>query len=358
VQGIQPSINFNLNPTIYGNYIFINKNSKIKAIRHVITPSVGFNFVPGISGLVPNYNRTYRTGVNAKDSTNIMSTYSIYDGTKYGTPGTPTRAGSFSFGLNNSVEMKVRSDKDTVTGVKKIKILQSLNFSSSYNIYADSMNLTPIRFSGSAPVMEGLDITFSGTIDPYVNDGYGRDINKFYWKTHLMPGRLTDFSTGFGYNFQSAQGKKSGTTNGTGPANGPGNAIDNQAKRPGPPQTEEEYNYFSVPWNFRFNYIFNYQNNGVTKNYTQTLSFSGDVKLTKKWATTFNSGYDFKLKKFSYTAFTITRDLHCWDMLVNFCPFGNYKFYNFTIRAKSTILRDLKYEKRKDYRDFSSYSAY
>jgi hypothetical protein len=88
------------------------------------------------------------------------------------------------------------------------------------------------------------------------------------------------------------------------------------------------------------------------------LSFSGDVKLTKKWSSTFNSGYDFKAKKFSYTSFTITRDLHCWMMMVNFSPFGTYKFYNFTINAKSSILHDLKYEKRKDYRDFSTNSAY
>ncbi len=342
VQGFTPSISFNLNPTIYGMYTF-SKKSKIQAIRHVITPSVGFSFVPGINGLVPDYYRQYKTGV--KNGVDVKSDYSIYDGTKYGTPSVPRRSGSFSFGLNNSLEMKVKSDKDTVTGVKKVKIFQSLNFSSSYDIYRDSMNLTPIRFSASAPIVEGIDIQFSGTIDPYENDYYGRDINKFYWKTHNFPGRLTDFSTGFGYNFKSAQGKPTTTAN-------------DKPKKPETPQTNDEYGYYDIPWNFRFNYIFNYQNNGVIKNITQTLSFSGDVKLTKKWATTFNSGYDFKTKQFSYTAFTITRDLHCWEMMVNFSPFGNYKFYNFTIRAKSTILRDLKYEKRKDYRDFSGYNAF
>jgi len=356
VQGFTPSINFNLNPTIYGMYTF-SKNSKIQAIRHVITPSIGFSFVPGISGMVPNYYRQYRTG--NKNGVDVMSDYSIYDGTKYGTPGVPRRSGSLSFGLNNSVEMKIKSAKDTVTGVKKVKILQSLNFSSSYDIYRDSMNLSPIRFSGSAPITEGLDITFSGTIDPYENDVYGRDINRFYWTTHGLPGRLTDFSTGFGYNFKSAQGKKTNDPNDktNNPNDNTNNPNDN-TKKAVPQQPDTEYGYFDVPWNFRFNYILNYQNNGVTKNFTQTLSFSGDVKLTKKLSSTVTSGYDFKSHQFSYTAFTITRDLHCWEILVNFSPFGNYKFYNFTIHAKSTILRDLKYEKRKDYRDFSGYSAY
>ncbi len=343
IHGITPSINFNLNPTIYGMYSF-SKNAKVQAIRHVITPSVGFNFVPGIEKLVPEYFGKYATGLQTNGDT-IKNSYSFYEGTQYGTPSVPRRSGSFSFGLNNSLEMKVKSDKDTVTGVKKVKILQSLNFSSSYDIYKETMKLAPIRFSGTAPITEGIDISFSGTINPYENDEYGRDINKIYWKSHSMPGRLTDFQTGLGYNFKSAQGKKTAET-------------DDKTKKPETKTPTTDYGYYDVPWNFRFNYIFNYRNNGVGKNVSQTLQFSGDVKLTPKWGTTFSSGYDFKTKLFSYTAFSITRDLHCWDLTVNFCPFGNFKFYNFTIRPKSSILRDLKYEKRKDYRDFSGYNPY
>jgi len=84
----------------------------------------------------------------------------------------------------------------------------------------------------------------------------------------------------------------------------------------------------------------------------QSLSFGGNLNLTSKWSINFNSGYDFDKKDLVYTSFSITRNLHCFQMSINFVPFGPYKFYNFRIFALSQFLSDLKYEQRKDYRDY------
>jgi hypothetical protein len=68
-------------------------------------------------------------------------------------------------------------------------------------------------------------------------------------------------------------------------------------------------------------------------------------------AINYTSGYDFKGKAMTMTSIGIKRDLHCWEMNLNWIPVGSMKGWNFTIRAKASVLGDLKYERRKDYHD-------
>ena len=111
------------------------------------------------------------------------------------------------------------------------------------------------------------------------------------------------------------------------------------------------YYDFSIPWNFSFNYSVYYQNSGLRKNITQTLSFNGSVTLTPKWGVSFNSGYDFEEKKLTPTTFSINRDLHCWQMSFSWVPTGFMKSWSFNIHIKSNILRDLKYDKSNSHYD-------
>jgi hypothetical protein len=53
-------------------------------------------------------------------------------------------------------------------------------------------------------------------------------------------------------------------------------------------------------------------------------------------------------KEFTPTNIMIRRDLHCWEMKLNWIPFGTRKGYFFTINVKSSVLQDLKLEKKKD----------
>ena len=116
------------------------------------------------------------------------------------------------------------------------------------------------------------------------------------------------------------------------------------------------YQVFKMPWSLNFNYSFNISEdtskpiNRKTMRYpyryTHNLSASGNIKLSNKWAVSFNSGYDFEAKKIVQTTFNITRDLHCFSMSASLSPFGQWKYYNFTIRANASILQDLKWEQR------------
>ena len=122
---------------------------------------------------------------------------------------------------------------------------------------------------------------------------------------------------------------------------------------------EETRDFYKIPWNLNVNYTQNL-NMGTTlqseKTSTQTLGFSGNIKVTPKWKLGFHSGYDFSdetnqewWKKFSYTSIDIYRDLHCWELLFHWIPTGYQRSYTLTIRVKADILKDLKYEKRKDW---------
>jgi len=115
----------------------------------------------------------------------------------------------------------------------------------------------------------------------------------------------------------------------------------------------DEYGYvrFDVPWSLRMAYNFSYSKPGLKTNVTQTMALSGDVRLTSKMAINYNTGFDFKQKEITPTRVGISRDLHCWEMSFNWIPVGYMKSWNFTIRARASMLQDLKYERRKDYHE-------
>ncbi|MBN2519072.1 MAG: LPS-assembly protein LptD, partial [Bacteroidales bacterium] len=112
------------------------------------------------------------------------------------------------------------------------------------------------------------------------------------------------------------------------------------------------YADFNVPWDFSFDYSLNYTKTLVTPKIIQTLSFRGNVSLTPKWKIGFHSGFDFEEKKLTYTTVNIYRDLHCFEARFNWVPLGRMRSYGFTIRAKSSVLHDLKWDKpRASYHD-------
>jgi hypothetical protein len=109
---------------------------------------------------------------------------------------------------------------------------------------------------------------------------------------------------------------------------------------------------WDIPWNVSFGYVlaYNKQVSGTT-NITQTISMNGDFSLSDKWKINFNTGFDAQTKELTQTMIGIARDLHCWQMNVNWVPFGAFTSYNIDIRVKSTILQDLKVSRRRSFFD-------
>jgi len=115
----------------------------------------------------------------------------------------------------------------------------------------------------------------------------------------------------------------------------------------------DEYINFNIPWTFRVGYSINRSQNGFDSPVTrQSLQFNGTLGLTKNTQITYNSGYDFEVNEFTTTRIGVTRDLHCWTMSFNWVPFGALQSYFVSIRVKSSLLQDLKIEKRRSFLDF------
>jgi len=329
------STTVSLNTRFYGSYTF-KDGSPVKAIRHVISPSASFTYKPDYSD--PHYG--YYKSVQA-DTLGNMQQYSIFDIGIYSKPST-NEAGVLNLSLQNTLEMKVKSRKDSIQGEKKIKLLDAFNFSSSYNMFSDSLNWSAVRLDARTNPFPFFNLRVNCSFDPYSLDSLGRRTNTPQWEIDNTPGRLTDVTTSAEISLKS---KKSP-----------------QGKKESDYATEEEleminnnpdlYIDFNVPWSLAISYNLKYSKPQFEKSITNSFSCRGDVRLTKAWKIGFTSGYDFQLHKITITTLDIYRDLHCWEMRINVIPFGERKRYEVNINVKSSVLQDLKLTRKRDWYDY------
>ena len=341
------SMSVSASTTVYGMYDFTKKkrDRKIQAIRHVLTPSIGFSYTPDFGDFKYGYYKSLQ-----RDSLGTTQTYSPYAQNAYSVPSSG-RNMSMNFSLSQNLEMKVLSKRDT-SGVKKIKLIDELRISGSYNFLADSMRLSTIPISFRTTLFGNFGINLSATLDPYRLTPDGKRINKLFF-----PGRIVSTGWSFGYTFKSRDDRSQTAINDItsippeymNPFYDPYGTMDPVLRRQYMAQT---YYDFSLPWNFGFNYTVNYSIStgnyppkGYKKNVTQTVGFNGSLNLTPKMGITFQGGYDIKANRLTTSSVSITRDLHCWQMSFSWIPFGTYRSWSFNIGVKAASLSDLKYDK-------------
>ena len=356
-QAVNPAISAGYNPQIFGMYSFVNPESRIQAIRHVIKPSIGFSYVPEIPGLSSDMYDTVQTDASQQN----YEEYSIFEGNIYGTPSLSNKSGSLSFGLVNLVEAKV-FEKDDTTGIaKKVKIIDNFGITSGYNIFADSMRWAPVSMQARTTLLENINISARANFDLYGIDSLGRPLSSFALSANNKLMRLTSLGTSVDLSLdQLFSGKKSERSpgeiqspSGTGFANNSSTGgVDDDRNNPKGIMTDRYgYQNFEMPWTLNLSYSINYSKPALKSTVTQTLSFNGSVTITKKMLMDYTSGYDFTAKAITMTQIGIRRDLHCWIMSFNWIPNGSMKGWNFNIRAKASVLGDMKYDRRKDYHD-------
>lgn len=340
---------------LYGMYQF--RKGKIQVIRHVINPSIGYSFRPDFGD--PKYD--YYQSETIKGQTVYQSRHQgyVYGGSGLG------KSTSLSFGLNNSVEMKVKNAKDTVA--RKISLLNTLSASASYNLAADSFKLSTIPLSANTNILQDkININISASLDPYQYLTISNEDTTYEFRTHSYAwtkvepipnysvvdrggklGRITSANLALGTNL-SPKGQKKDNDTRTRIANSDASQSDKEFMLKNP----DAYVDFTVPWNLRINYNFNYAK-GLNQKpvISQSLRFTGDLSLSEKWKVTFNSGYDLEKKAFTQTNIGINRDLHCWQMSMNWVPFGRYQSYSFSIGIKSSLLQSLKLDRNRNFLD-------
>ncbi len=337
---------------VYGIYQFNNK--KKTAFRHTFQPSIGYSHKPDFGNDFWNVYREVQT-----DSIGNTTLYSKYQGALFGGP-TAGAIQAITFSLNNILELKYKdpameADSTAKDKYKRLNILDSFGARSSYNLAADSLNLSLITLNARTSMFNNkLAIQLNGSVDPYTVTAEGARINTYLIQSEGKLGRLSNMTLAFSTSLRSGRNDAGGR-----------NAVldvdqPNHVRRPRN-ITEAEWDQiqffrdayvdFSIPWSLNINSNIRYSNNGIKKDTTVTLNFSGDVNISPKWKIGYTSGWDFSAKDFSYTSFTIFRDLHCWEMSLNWIPFGNRQSFNFAINVKSPTLKDLKLTKRRDWQD-------
>ena len=337
------SLSTSLSTRIYGMFQF--RKGPLIAIRHMMVPTVSFSYTPNFGAPFWGYWK------NIENDTNQVNPqkYSIFQEGIYGTP-PPQEAGILNLSLSNNLEMKVRNRKDTVTGTKKIKLIEDFTIRASYDIAKDSVKWSKISLSGYTTLFKSLKINYSSTWDPYARDSLGRRTNTSEWKMHHRLLRLdnTTWTVGLNYSLSSDKlGKKKTSARGT-----PEEQQD----------IEDFYDYyidFDIPWSFSVSYNFSYVKDWNASSdkrvgkVIQSINFNGQMNITPKWKVSLITGYDFQSKQLTYTRVDIYRDLHCWEMRFGWVPKGGQQQWDFSINVKASILQDMKLNKKKDFRDYT-----
>lgn len=357
---------------LYGSYTPLKAifGDKIETIRHVITPTISLSAQPDFGakryGYWDSYVYTNSSGV--RDTVE----YSPYAGSIFGVPG-KGKQGSVNFDISNNLEMKIKSDRDS-TGVRKISLIDELGGSILYNMAAATRPWGDLGMRLRLKLSKSYTFNFSTSFATYAyrfnKNGQVEVGDRTEWSYGRF-GRFQGSGSSFSYTFDNNTWKKwfakkgeekdkKDKSQGDKPADEKLSAdgtADGSAKKEKKAEVDPNgYLPFKMPWSFNLSYSFSFRENTSaainkkTMRYpyklTHTLSGQGNVKLTDKWAFTFQGSYDFDAKKIAQTTCNITRDLHCWSMTCSLSPFGVYRSYNFSIRANSSMLQDLKWEQR------------
>ena len=372
---------------LYGMYVPWKKlfGDKIVAIRHVLTPQVSFSYAPDFSSRRYGFYESYQK-TDADGNVSLVE-YSPYSNGLYGVPGRG-KTGSISMDISNNLEMKIRSDKDS-TGLKKISLIDELGASMSYNMATDirpwSDLSTRLRLKLTKSYTFNMNAVFATYAYELDENGRPRLSDHTTLYSQGKFGRFQGMSQNLSYTldnkklanfFKWLRGEKVNKNDeDTDNDDDEYDEYDRETnedktmqrgqrgarkENAGKAETDDDgYMTFSMPWALGFGYgismrentggKFNYDKMRYPYSITQTLNFSGNVRLSDGWNISFSSGYDFENKKISMTTASLSRDLHCFNMSCS-VVLSPYTSYNFSFRCNAATLTDaLKYDKRSSY---------
>jgi hypothetical protein len=336
--GLGNEFNASINATtvLYSYYRFVGKNKPI--LRHLMTPTFGYRYVPKLNNLVSK----------AAGPNQSMIVFSPFERSLYSV-GNSQASSLLNFGVNNSLELKVRSSKDTVSGYRKIRILDQFSLSGNYDFLKDSMPLSDLALNLRVSPFTWINFVANGSFSPYGwNDSTGKAIKTFALQSGQGLGRL--LSTGFNTTL-TLSSKKS-------------RELIEQKKA----ELQEAWNadytyytlhpeqaiYFDIPWKLNISHVVS---RAVNTNKTvsnpskgsgvQTLAFQGDVSFSKRWNLATNINVDLKTQRVTNMNLSLNRNMHCWALSFYWIPIGGNKSFLLSIRNTSNLFKDAKLELRR-----------
>lgn len=335
------STGLNFSTTVYG--LMNAKISNLESFRHTLRPSISFNFRPDFSSDFWGYYRTVQTDSARADGTIPTDRYSIFEDQIFNGPRRGEQR-SIGFSLDNTFEAKqVKRDS---TGEKKeevIRLIDQLSLNTSYNFAADSLNLNDLRTSMSARILEGLNIRANATFNFYERNEAGSKIDKFLLTNSGKPFEMTQFRASTSYSFQWGQdGLQARNRDPYFPENY--DPLNQRIFHPVDPHfNSQPVQDFNSPFSFDVNFSYRWRLNPRGSNQTSATINANNInlKLTPKWDFRTQIGYDFIRKELTPSQFSLNRDLHCWNLSFTMNPFGDSKYYFFSLRIDASRLQGI-----------------
>jgi hypothetical protein len=286
--------------------------------------------------------------------------YTRFEGGIFGAPGR-SNANNVGISLSNTFEAKVKDKDSTATAPKKVMLLNNLNFTTSYNVAADSLPWSPVRVTGGTLLFKDkMNVNFGATLDPYAINNAGRRVRQYNFDNGGSLFRMTSANMTINYSLNSkGTEKEDDNANKQGARNGGreddlfGTNVDFGERREsqfGEKDKDKEPSEFfktNIPWDFTFAYSLTYGNSSRQKEIIgNSLMISGNIDISPKWKLGVSTGYDFVQQGVTFTQLRFERDLLSWRMDFNWTPFGENAFWGFFIGVKSGMLSDIKWDKR------------
>ncbi len=335
------------NTTFYG--MFPVRIGPFRGVRHTVRPQLSFSYQPDFYDPFWGYTDTY------VDTDGTEERYALVSGVQRGLQK------AVSFSVSNVFETKRVRPDTTDQQNQRPETLQFLNvdFNSSYNIAADSFKLAPLRLSARTRILDQIDLRASSTFSPYaLTDEGTREIDRFlFQETRFGIARLTQLNVSLNTSFQSRQSgpARPSTASRVGESRSPFDYAGDSPFEIGTPSQSAYYEDatgyvdFAIPWSLKVSMTYNYSRNfrgsrderRLEADYNAIVNTDFDFNLTPQWKLRGRSGYDFKQKELVYTSLSILRDFECWEMGINWVPFGPYQSYSFDLHVKSGHLRDI-----------------
>jgi lipopolysaccharide assembly outer membrane protein LptD (OstA) len=338
------SVNTDFTTKIFG--IFNFKSGKVAAVRHVMTPTITASYRPDFADPFWGYYQDVQ-----RDTAGNTQLRSPYEGFLYGAPAAG-RSGLLSFNLLNTLDAKLRSDKDS-TGIKKIAIFDRLSLRTAYNMAADSFAWSPLSAAATMKIYKNLiSVDYQSNFDFYgFDETLGRRVNRSALDVNGQLLRMTNTQFSVNASFRGEAKRKMEEKQ---------TSAARQRAKSSIGVTEGDLDYYKIydyldyqiPWEFSFSYSENFTSTNNEFRRIQSLTFRGNIKPTNNWTLSVSSGYDIVRNELTYTIVNITRDIHCWQMSIQWVPFGFQQSYVFGVNAKANILRDAKIERRRGVGEF------
>ncbi len=325
-----------LTTNFYSYYRFIGKRKTL--LRHVMTPTVSFNYAPNIQMGKSFYTDT--SGKTIEYSRYERSLYSEY---------LSKSSGRIAFGLSNTFELKQKSSKDTLTGFKKTRIIDNLFLNTDYDMFKDSMKWSNLNMRLVINPNKFINLTISASHSWYGwDDSTGRTIKTFAFKNGQGIGRIQNASFATSLVLTSKKNRDKLTS------------ISNQMSNVWNPEYQQwilnpnHMVYFEIPWKITLDHIFSLNLNQSTQEYrdkhylpTNTLSINGDVNITPNWKIAARMFYDIERKTISNLNINLYRNIHCWNVTFNWVPIGTNKSFVIGIRGNASALQNANINIRK-----------